>query len=35
MNFDYLAHDVDPNYGAMFVVIAAYLALLAAFVLPS
>ncbi len=33
MNFNYLIHDSDLNYPAMFFVIAAYLALMAAFVL--
>ena len=35
MNFNYLINDSDLNYGAMFFVIAAYLALMTAFVLPS
>lgn len=35
MNFQYLMHDSDLNYAAMFIVIAAYLALMAAFLIPS
>ncbi|SEM64517.1 hypothetical protein SAMN05444354_12063 [Stigmatella aurantiaca] len=34
MNFSYLEHDIDPNYIAMFFVIAAYLSLLTVFVVP-
>ena len=35
MNFHETLHDIDPNYAAMFFVIAAYLALMAAFVIPT
>ena len=35
MNFQYLFHDSDLNYAAMFVVIAAYIALMAAFLIPT
>lgn len=34
MNFNYLIHESDLNYGAMYFVIAAYLALMAVFVIP-
>lgn len=34
MNFNYLLNDNDLNYGAMFLVIAAYLALMTVFVVP-
>jgi hypothetical protein len=32
MNFPELLRETDPNYAAMFFVIAAYLALMAAFI---
>ncbi len=31
MNFPELTHEIDLNYGAVFFVVAAYLALLCAF----
>jgi hypothetical protein len=35
MNFNYLSYERDTNYAAMYFVIAAYLALMAAFVIPT
>jgi hypothetical protein len=34
MNFPELIKETDPNYIAMFFVIAAYLALMTAFIVP-
>ena len=35
MNFNDLIHESDLNYAAMFVVIAMYVALMAAFLIPT